>query len=162
MKDSIVDPASVVGLGNSRGSSDPIFHAVPAPSRAARRVQLSDAKLVVGIEGEGWWSGLSNKSTDNSTSTIFNGIATATEYLYDVTMNRNRWDATLSLRGGYAVDRSVLWEGWRCWGRVQFFKCQQHHQSGAASVGAVHSFLAEWEQEPDWNVDRLRFRIGLS
>jgi opacity protein-like surface antigen len=48
------------------------------------------------------------QATDNETSTITNGVATATEASTEVYETRNRWDATLSLRVGYAVDRLLF------------------------------------------------------
>jgi hypothetical protein len=62
MKDSNVDPAGeVVGLGNSGGSSDPIFHDAGAIAGGQAGCNYQMQQLVVGIEGEGWWSGLKNK-----------------------------------------------------------------------------------------------------
>jgi outer membrane immunogenic protein len=105
---------------NVDSSSDPIFHGGGAIAGGQAGCNYQLQSIVLGIEGEGWWSGLSNKSTDNSTTTLSNGIDTLTETNNSFTQTQNRWDAVLALRGGYAVDRvlfygkaGVVWGGFR-------------------------------------------------
>ena len=94
---------------NVDSSSDPIFHGGGAIAGGQAGCNYQMQQLVVGIEGEGWWSGLKNKSTDNSTSTITDGITTATNTHTSVEETKNRWDAAVSLRAGWAVDRLLFY-----------------------------------------------------
>ena len=103
---------------NVDNSDDPIFHGGGAIAGGQAGCNYQIQHIVLGIEGEGWWSGLSNKSTDNSTTTTTVGTDIFTETRTSFDQTRNRWDAVLALRGGYAVDRvlfygkaGVVWGG---------------------------------------------------
>ena len=101
-------------------SSDPIFHGGGAIAGGQAGCNYQIQHIVLGIEGEGWWSGLSNKSTDNATTTTISGTDTLTTTFSEFNQTRNQWDAVVALRGGYAVDRvlfygkaGVVWGGFR-------------------------------------------------
>ena len=51
-------------------SDDPIFHGGGAIAGGQAGCNYQIQNIVLGIEGEGWWSGLSNKDTNNSTTTL--------------------------------------------------------------------------------------------
>jgi outer membrane immunogenic protein len=65
-------------------------------------------QLVIGVEGEAWWSGVSNKSNYSA----FDPYTLSSGYAYfDNSTERfkNKWDADLALRVGYAFDRVLLY-----------------------------------------------------
>lgn len=92
-------------------SSDPIFHGGGAIAGGQLGCNYQARDLVVGVEAEGWWSGLSNKYTsDQSYSTVYPGPG-VTETItsnYDQ-HTQNQWDATVALRAGWAFDRILLY-----------------------------------------------------
>jgi len=118
MKDSEVD-----------SHDDPIFHGGGAIAGGQAGCNYQAQQFVVGVEGEGWWSGLKNKSTFNQTTTFTGGDiidpSTGTETATNFTETKNRWDAAVSLRAGYAVDRLLFYgKAGVVWGGFNFFGSQ--------------------------------------
>jgi outer membrane immunogenic protein len=63
-------------------------------------------QLVVGVEAEGWWSGLTSRDANSGAGFSF------------ASTSRNRWDADLALRAGVAVDRALVYgKVGAAWGR---------------------------------------------
>ena len=73
--------------------------------------------LVLGIEGEGYWSGM--RARQEGSSSIFIGEGTVT--FRDTAEARNRWDYTVAGRVGVAYERAFIYgkAGW-AWGRFDF------------------------------------------
>jgi outer membrane immunogenic protein len=79
--------------------------------------------VVVGMEAEGWWSGLSNR--DNGFSSGFSSSL----------RSRNLWDADLALRAGVAVDRTLVYgKIGAAWGR---FDVSGDNSTGLFERGSV-------------------------
>ena len=87
---------------------DSIFHGGGAIAGGQAGCNYQVQQFVVGVEGEGWWSGLKNKGTNNSTTTTIEGLETATDTRTSFVQTQNRWDAAVSLRAGYALDRLLF------------------------------------------------------
>jgi outer membrane immunogenic protein len=65
--------------------------------------------IVVGIEGEGWWSGLRS------------ALSRVDSFEQDLFRARNRWDLDIALRAGVAVDRVLIYSKvGAAWGRFDF------------------------------------------
>jgi outer membrane immunogenic protein len=126
---------------NVDSSSDPIFHGGGAIAGGQAGCNYQLQSIVLGIEGEGWWSGLSNKSTDNSTTTLSNGIDTLTETSNSFTQTQNRWDAVLAFRGGYAVDRVLFYgKAGVVWGGFRFSEASSQSAAlNGVSEGSINS-----------------------
>src|SRR5262249_9060222 len=54
-------------------------------------------RVVVGVEAEGWWSGL--RSIEEEIGAASRSTLTAT----------NRWDADVAIRAGFAIDRALIY-----------------------------------------------------
>ena len=83
---------------------------------------------VVGLEGEGWWSGLRSRMllADNS------GAVTNTA------TDRNLWDADLAARFGVTVDRTLLYaKAGEAWGRFKFLTTLVDVIGGMSSTTSV-------------------------
>jgi outer membrane immunogenic protein len=154
MHDSLVDD-----------NDDPIFHGGGPIAGGQVGCNYQAQQFVVGVEGEGWWSGLKNKSTDNSTTTTTNGIdvLTVTNNSFDET--KNRWDAAVSLRAGWAVDRllfygkaGVVWGGFNFSSSSNEVLCfnatcgvAQSSQFGSHTLtGMLLGFGIEWAFLDNW------------
>lgn len=87
-------------------SSDNIFHAGGAIAGGQAGCNYQIRQFVFGLEGEGWWSGISDPSTSSNTE-ITDGVVT--DSYSDQSLVKNRWDAAFSLRAGWAFDRVLLY-----------------------------------------------------
>jgi len=161
---------------------DAIFHGGGAIAGGQVGCNYQAQQFVVGVEGEGWWSGLKNKRTDNSTTTTTGGdivsgaaastLLTATDTQTNFSETKNRWDAALSLRAGYAVDRllfygkaGVVWGGFNFSGSSSdlqtingdFFQSSASSFSGSHTLtGMLLGFGVEWAFLDNW---LLRFEV---
>jgi outer membrane immunogenic protein len=65
-------------------------------------------QFVFGLEGEGWWSNVRDRynSTENRPFTPANGYAFNSAYNSEF---KNKWDAAISVRAGYAYDRVLIY-----------------------------------------------------
>ena len=112
------------------------------------------SQLVVGIEGDGVWSGIQNTSTfANSDGEGFH------------LRTRNLWDADVALRVGAAFDRLLVYgKGGVAWGGFDFRESE--FGPGASSdtvngsrtlpglligVGMEYAFLANWSAKIEYN-----------
>ena len=66
-------------------------------------------QLVIGVEGEGWWSGLSNPSGGNELDVSSYPTYMETYQWNYSHLTRNSWDATAAVRLGWAFDRILLY-----------------------------------------------------
>jgi outer membrane immunogenic protein len=158
MKDSEVD-----------NQSDPIFHGGGAIAGGQVGCNYQVQQFVLGIEGEGWWSGLKNKSTDNFTNTFTNALfpgQVETDTFTNELLTKNRWDAAISFRGGYAVDRilfygkaGVVWGGFSFTGNnsevdvlngTTTFLNQSSFQESKTLTGMLLGFGIEYALTPNW------------
>ena len=90
-------------------ANDPIFHGGGAIAGGQLGCNYQVRELVVGVEAEGWWSGLSNKNTSDQSSSTAYPLATQTYTANYEYQTQNRWDATIALRAGWAFDRILLY-----------------------------------------------------
>lgn len=107
--------------------------------------------LVVGIEGEGYWSGLKSTFTD-----IFPPeLSTESESV------RNKWDFDVALRAGFAWDRTLVYgKAGVAWGRFAFNSAFTEsggfgNETGSATlpglllgIGGEYAFASA----PNWSV----------
>ena len=91
-------------------SSDSIFHGggVIAGGQVGCNLQVVQ-QLVIGFEGEGWWSGLSNPSGSNGTDVTSYPTYMETYQWNSSHLTRSSWDATAAVRLGWAFDRVLLY-----------------------------------------------------
>jgi outer membrane immunogenic protein len=122
-------------------SSDPIFHGGGAIAGGQLGCNYQVRELVVGIEAEGWWSGLSNKSTDEtSQSAVFPG-GTETLTTTDNFQTQNRWDATVALRAGWAFDRILLYgKAGAAFGNFKFTRTNNFMDTNGFGIAGNNSF----------------------
>jgi outer membrane immunogenic protein len=107
--------------------------------------------LVVGIEGDGLWSGV------NNTATIDEGGA-------EVQLTtKNRWDFDVAARVGAAFDRLFIYgKGGIAWGRFDFAETVTGAGTGTANgsatlpgallgIGMEYAFLPHWTAKIEYN-----------
>jgi outer membrane immunogenic protein len=110
-------------------------------------------QFVFGLEGEGAWSGITDRfheiSTDGFTETQ---------------TGRNRWDADLALRVGFAVDRALVYgKAGAAFGSFEFtddesfFSSSSHGQSTTLNglllgAGVEYAFASNWTAKLEYNV----------
>lgn len=93
------------GLSSDSFTSSSGLGAV-AGGQAGCNLQLS--QIVIGIEGEGFWSNLAGKydaSPAFATNNLFNTYGPASAVS---TITNNRWDADVAARIGVALDRALI------------------------------------------------------
>ncbi len=91
--------------------------------------------LVVGVEADGLWSGISNKG---SFSEGFGGVDAFSEGFS--TQTDNKWDVDIALRVGVAFDRVLIYgKGGVAWGGFNF-SGSQHALCEGVSCGALPSW----------------------
>lgn len=130
MKDSMtgsvgLDSEGIGGLSTSDSSyyGDPIFHAGGGTVGGQLGCNYQWGQAVLGVEGEGWWSSLTDRYTDNSTTTVFDPGSSFTQtFAYtDQSTLTNRWNMAISLRAGWAFDRVLLYaKAGAVWGKFNF------------------------------------------
>jgi outer membrane immunogenic protein len=111
--------------------------------------------LVVGIEGEAWWSGLRTKFNSHDT---FGSLEERT---------KNKWDYTVAGRFGVALDRTFIYgkAGW-AWGRFDFDGIQVNDCEGSCTstasaratlngallgAGIEHALTSNWTAKIEYN-----------
>ena len=111
-------------------------------------------QLVVGVEGDGVWSGIQNTST--FTNTDGEGVQFRT---------RNLWDADVALRVGAAFDRLLVYgKGGVAWGGFDFKESEVGPGASTDAlvgsrtlpglligVGMEYAFLANWSAKIEYN-----------
>jgi outer membrane immunogenic protein len=120
--------------------------------------------LVVGIEGEGWWSGI--KSDFNRT--------TDSEGFFTNERTSNKYDYSIAGRAGVAFDRALVYlkGGW-VWGRFDFYD-QEGCTAGCTTVtstasqtlngpligvGVEYAFTNNWTAKVEYNYANYRSRM---
>ena len=113
---------------------------------------LQTGRIVVGLEGEGWWSGLESVHRDAGPT-------------FEVTLaGRNRWDADLAVRAGFAVDRALIYaKVGAAWGafdlRGRFTDIGAEGElNGSTSLGGLllgggleYAFAGNWTAKLEYN-----------
>jgi outer membrane immunogenic protein len=109
--------------------------------------------LVAGIEAEGW-SGLQSRLFQSQT---IGGVLVASAE----TTVRNRWDAAVALRGGFAIDRALLYSKVGvAWGGFDFaldfnngtFQRGSSTMAGLlVGTGLEYAFLGNWTAKIEYN-----------
>jgi len=109
-------------------------------------------RIVLGVEGEGWWSGL--KSTFDE---AFPTFPTPGNAFTDETA-KNLWDLDVSLRAGFAWDRALLYgKAGVAWGRFNMTLNSSgpgfvSSETGAATLyGLLLAIGGEYAFSPDWS-----------
>jgi outer membrane immunogenic protein len=109
-------------------------------------------RFVVGIEGEGWWSGLASRRDFASATGLTRNNSTA----------RNSSDADIALRGGVAVERALIF-GKAGVARGRFDFASDNLVSGAFNRGSAtltgllvgggleYAFAAHWSGKVEYN-----------
>jgi outer membrane immunogenic protein len=107
------------------------------------------AQFVFGIEGEGAWSSITNRSFS---ADLFSSSLVAV---------RNRWDADLALRVGYALDRALIYgKAGAALGRFEFssedalgnFERGQSTLPGLLlGIGLEYGFAPNWTAKVEYN-----------
>jgi len=70
---------------------------------------------VLGIEGEGFWSGLKTQDNENETS------GDESDGYFENYTTKNKWDADIAARFGVAFDRALVYsKAGVVWGRFSF------------------------------------------
>jgi outer membrane immunogenic protein len=107
--------------------------------------------LVLGIEGEGFWSGMK----DTGSYTYFDS---PTDYGSGATTVKNTWDADIAARFGLAIDRALIYgKAGVAWGAFNFasnnqYCCTSTYTYNAAStltgliigIGLEYGITANW------------------
>jgi outer membrane immunogenic protein len=103
--------------------------------------------LAFGVEGEGWWSGLT--STRHFAQNAVDETRTT----------RNRWDFDVALRAGFALDRAFIYgKVGAAWGRFDFKDATNLGQNsiitttsdGNSLAGLLVGFGFEYALFPHW------------
>jgi outer membrane immunogenic protein len=140
----------IIGTGfvNGTGSTDGGGGAL-AGGQAGCNYQAG--QFVFGLEGEGAWSGITDR---------FHEIAT--DGFTETQTSRNRWDADLALRVGFAVDRTLVYgKAGAAFGSFEF----KNDESGFFShgqpttlnglllgAGIEYAFASNWTAKLEYNV----------
>jgi outer membrane immunogenic protein len=84
--------------------------------------------LVLGIEGEGYWSGMKSRQEFSTTSSLSEGFTATAEA-------RNKWDYTVAGRIGVAYERAFIYgkAGW-AWGEYDFTATQTNFSGGSSET----------------------------
>jgi outer membrane immunogenic protein len=105
--------------------------------------------VVIGIEAEGWWSGLKSTSSDNFPPVGEISSSSA----------KNKWDFDLALRAGFAWDRALIYSKvGAAWGRFSFNSQDTEpgffdNESASATLpGLLLGFGGEYAFSPSWSV----------
>lgn len=98
--------------------------------------------LVVGVEAEGWWSGLTSRNANSGSGFSFSSTS------------QNRWNVDLALRAGFAVGRALVYgKVGAAWGRFDdsadssegLFERGSGTSSGPLfGAGIEYAFGANW------------------
>jgi outer membrane immunogenic protein len=109
-------------------------------------------QFVFGVEGEGAWSGITNRSNDSLTDGSSSFLTTV----------RNRWDADLSLRVGYALDRALIYgKAGAALGSFDFSNVNTNPFSDRGQstltglllgLGLEYGFAPNWSAKLEYNV----------
>jgi outer membrane immunogenic protein len=129
---------------NVDDSDDPIFHGGGAIAGGQVGCNLQVVQqLVVGIEGEGWWSGLSNPSGTTQLSTTSYPTYMETYQSNSSSLTRNSWDATAVVRLGWAFDRVLLYgKGGVAFGGFTFSNVDNYSYVYTNSGGTNYSYTS--------------------
>jgi outer membrane immunogenic protein len=108
-------------------------------------------QFVFGLEGEGAWSGITDR---------FREVGTG-GFLFTET-GRNRWDADLALRVGFAVDRTLVYgKAGAAFGNFEFaqFEAPSDSSHGQSTLnglllgaGVEYAFASNWTAKLEYNV----------
>jgi outer membrane immunogenic protein len=109
--------------------------------------------IVLGVEGEGWWSGF--KDNDKGFEGVDSGTDTTT----------NRWDFDVALRAGFAWDRALIYgKVGAAWGRFEFNETfldppDSGTDSGRVTLpGLLLGVGGEYAFSPNWSA-RLEYEF---
>jgi outer membrane immunogenic protein len=107
-------------------------------------------QFVFGLEGEGAWSGITDRSHAHDTNTD------------QLRTGRNRWDADLALRVGFAIDRTLVYgKAGSAFGSFEFKDNQSGNPpfSGQSTLdglllgaGIEYAFASNWTGKLEYNV----------
>ncbi len=114
-------------------------------------------RVVIGVEGEGFWSGIS-ANTNFSSGTLATGLSTSDSSV------KNRWDADVALRLGFLVDERILiygkvgaavgefdFYGAEAFGFSPLFFFSSSTSGNATLVGALVGIGSEFLIAPNWS-----------
>jgi outer membrane immunogenic protein len=116
--------------------------------------------LVLGVEGEGDWSGLQSQYNDNDPSDD--------DYVENATA-KNKWDADIAARFGVAFDRALVYgKAGVVWGRFDFNTTESYYgvpyyvyNASSTLTGMLIGLGLEYAFAPNWTtkfeVDYLGF-----
>src|SRR5262249_7358985 len=107
-------------------------------------------QVVVGVEGEAWWSGIKGRYAESRGGLNF-----------AESNSRNRWDADIAARAGFAIDRALIYSKvGAAWGRVDFGDDNLvglvDHASGTlpgllVGTGLEYAFIGNWTAKVEYN-----------
>jgi outer membrane immunogenic protein len=107
-------------------------------------------QFIFGLEGEGAWSGITDRFHE-----IIRGFSTTLT-------GRNRWDADLALRVGFAVDRTFVYgKAGAALGSFEFtdIEIPSHSSHGQSTLsglllgaGVEYAFASNWTAKLEYNV----------
>ena len=138
MKDNVVANDSE-GSSSYNNTGDPIFHAGGAIAGGQLGCNYQYRQAVFGVEGEGWWSNLTDRYTDSYTD-FYPSSGSGTEtyaYNYQSTLV-NRWDMAISLRAGWAFDRLMLYgKAGFVWGKFNYSQIHMERLTPTIPVASI-------------------------